>query len=73
MFTTRSKKRAKCAEKVRDCYIDWGRMIEDEGALMVKTGKTRAALSKYQEAAEKYRKGDDPKKLRGLEKKIRKA
>lgn len=73
MFTTQTKKRAKCAERVRDCYIEWGKLIEDEGDQLVRTGETREALVKYQKAAEKYREGEDTKRLKGLEKKIRKA
>jgi len=73
MFSTDAKKRARCATKVRECYIDWGRELESEGDKLSKGGKTRDALAKYQEAAEKYRQADDKKKLQTLDKKIRKA
>ncbi|MHA2262738.1 MAG: hypothetical protein ACXAEN_10140, partial [Candidatus Thorarchaeota archaeon] len=73
MFTPEQKKRAKCSEKVRTCYSAWGKMIETEGDGLAKSGQSREALVKYQEAAEKYREGEDSKHLRGLEKKIRKA
>ncbi|UCE10401.1 MAG: hypothetical protein JSW61_00320 [Candidatus Thorarchaeota archaeon] len=73
MFTPEEKKRAKCSEKVRECYGEWGKMIENEGDGLAKLGQSRKALAKYQEAAEKYREGEDNKRLRGLEKKIRKA
>ncbi len=73
MFTTRSKMRAKCAEKVRECYFVWGKTIEEEGDRLAKAGRTREALVKYQEAAEKYRQSGDDRRLRGLEKKIRKV
>ncbi len=73
MFTTNAKMRGKCAEKVRECYSDWGKLIESEGDDLVKKGMSRDALALYQEAAEKFRLGDDQKRLRGLEKKIRKA
>ena len=73
MFTTDSKKRGKSAQKARDCYIDWGKLLEHEGDELAKRGESRDALVKYQQAAEKFKDGDEPKKLRGLEKKIRKA
>jgi hypothetical protein len=73
MFTTNAKMRGKCAEKVRECYSDWGKDIEEEGDDMAKKGLSRDALALYQEAAEKFRLGDDQKRLRDLEKKIRKA
>jgi hypothetical protein len=73
MFTTDTKKRAKCAERAREAYITWGKFLEDEGDQLAKAGETRDALSKYQEAAAKYREGEDTKRLRGLDKKIRKA
>jgi len=73
MFTTDSKKRGKSAQKARDCYIEWGKLLEHEGDDLAKRGESRDALVKYQQAAEKFKDGDEPKKLRGLEKKIRKA
>lgn len=73
MFSTDAKKRAKCSEKVREVYAEWGKTLEDEGDALVKAGQTRKGLSKYQEAAQKYRDGDATKKLKGLDKKIRKA
>jgi tetratricopeptide (TPR) repeat protein len=73
MFTKLAKMRAKCAEKVRDAYSEWGKALENEGDGLVKAGKTREALVKYKQASEKYTEADDRKKLRGLEKKIRKA
>ncbi len=73
MFSTDAKKRAKCSEKVRECYVEWGKVLEDEGDALVKAGQTRKALTKYQEAAQRYREGEDDKKLKGLDKKIRKA
>ena len=73
MFTTDAKKRARCAEKAREAYVEWGKHLESEGDQLAKDGKTRDALAKYQEAAAKYREGGDTKRLRGLDKKIRKA
>jgi hypothetical protein len=73
MFSTDAKKRTKCSEKVRECYVDWGKVLEAEGDALVKGGQTRKALTKYQEAAQRYREGEDNKKLKGLDKKIRKA
>jgi hypothetical protein len=73
MFTTDTKKRVKCAERARDSYVAWGKLLEDDGDNLAKAGKTREALAKYQEAAAKYREGEDTKHLRGLDKKIRKA
>ncbi len=73
MFSTDAKKRARCASKVRECYVDWGKDLESEGDSLAKGGKTRNALAKYQEAAEKYRQADDKKKLQSLDKRIRKA
>ncbi|MFW9846188.1 MAG: hypothetical protein ACFFD6_05545 [Candidatus Thorarchaeota archaeon] len=73
MFSTDAKKRAKCSEKVREVYAEWGKVLEDEGDALVKAGQTRKGLSKYQEAAQKYRDGDATKRLKGLDKKIRKA
>ena len=73
MFTKLAKMRAKCAEKVRDAYSEWGKALEEEGDALVKAGKTREALVKYKQASEKFTEADDRKKLRGLEKKIRKA
>jgi hypothetical protein len=73
MFSTDAKKRARCATKVRECYVDWGKELESEGDKLVKGGKTRDGLAKFQEAAEKYRQADAKKKLQSLEKKIRKA
>ncbi|MFW9807200.1 MAG: hypothetical protein ACFFFK_10775 [Candidatus Thorarchaeota archaeon] len=73
MFSTDAKKRARCSEKVREAYIEWGKDLESQGDQLAKQGSTRDALAKYQEAAAKYREGEDNKKLRGLEKKIRKA
>jgi len=73
MFTTDTKKRAKCAERAREAFVAWGKFLEDEGDQLAKAGETRDALSKYQESAAKYREGEDTKRLRGLDKKIRKA
>ncbi|MHA2348711.1 MAG: hypothetical protein ACXADL_03670 [Candidatus Thorarchaeota archaeon] len=73
MFTTHSKKRAKCSERARESYVEWGKLIESEGDQLSKNGKTREALDKYRQAAEKYKEGDDSKKLKGLDKKIKKA
>jgi len=73
MFTTDSKKRARCAERAREVYVIWGKALESQGDDLAKSGKTRDALTKYQEAAAKFREGGDSKKLRGLDKKIRKA
>jgi hypothetical protein len=73
MFSTDAKKRAKCSEKVRDCYVEWGKVLEGEGDALVKASQTRKALAKYQEAAQRYREGEDDKKLKSLDKKIRKA
>ncbi|MCK5152404.1 MAG: hypothetical protein KAQ65_11200, partial [Candidatus Thorarchaeota archaeon] len=73
MFSTDAKKRAKCSHRARDAYEHWGKSIEEEGDKLSKSGQTRDALAKYTEAAEKYREADVPKKLRGLEKKIRNA
>ncbi|NWF95149.1 MAG: hypothetical protein HXY34_03320 [Candidatus Thorarchaeota archaeon] len=73
MLTDDAKMRAKAAERVRDCYAAWGKALEDEGDALAKKGQTREALSKYQQSAEKYKAGDDTKRLKGLERKIRKA
>lgn len=73
MFTTDAKKRARCAERAREAYVTWGKAIESEGDQLAKVGKTRDALAKYQEAAAKFREGGDSKRLKGLDKKIRKA
>ena len=73
MFTTDAKKRAHCAERAREAYVIWGKALESEGDKLAKDGKTRDALAKYQEAAAKYREGGNAKRLKGLDKKIRKA
>lgn len=73
MFSTDAKKRVRCSEKARDAYVEWGKDLEAQGDQLAKQGTTRDALAKYQEAAAKFREGDDKKRLRGLEKKIRKA
>jgi hypothetical protein len=73
MFSTDAKKRAKCSQRAREAYEHWGKDIEDVADKLSKSGQTREALAKYSEAAEKYREADVPKKLRGLEKKIKKA
>ncbi len=73
MFSTDAKKRARCSEKVREAYVEWGKDLESQGDQLAKQGSSRDALSKYQEAAAKFREGNDNKKLKGLEKKIRKA
>ena len=73
MFTTDAKKRARCAERAREAYAVWGKALESEGDQLAKVVKTRDALAKYQEAAAKYREGGDSKRLKGLDKKIRKA
>ncbi|TXT55157.1 MAG: hypothetical protein BAJATHORv1_40066 [Candidatus Thorarchaeota archaeon] len=73
MFTTDAKKRAKCAEKVRESYRDWGKELESEGDTFSKKGDSRGALKKYKQAAEKYKLGDEHKRLGKLEKKIMRA
>ncbi len=73
MFTTRTKMRAKCSERVRASYGAWGKAIESDGDRLSKEGRSREALAKYQLAAEKYKEADAPKRLRGLDKKIRNA
>jgi ribosomal protein L32 len=73
MFTTRGKMRAKCSERIRASYGAWGKAIESDGDRLSKEGRSREALAKYQLAAEKYKEADAPKRLRGLDKKIRKA
>jgi len=73
MFTTDAKKRARCAERAREAYIAWGKSLEDEGDRLAKAGETREALAKYQESAAKYREGEDTKRLKVLDRKIRKA
>ena len=73
MFSTDEKKRAKCAQKTRETYEEWGKCLESDGDKLAKAGQTREALAKYTEAAEKYREAEAPKRLRGLEKKIRTA
>ena len=73
MFSTDAKKRAHCSEKVREAYTEWGKDLEVQGDHLAKQGSSRDALAKYQEAAAKFREGDEKKRLRGLEKKIRKA
>ena len=73
MFSTDAKKRAHCSEKVREAYTEWGKNLESEGDQLAKQGSSRESLAKYQEAAAKFREGDEKKRLRGLEKKIRKA
>ena len=73
MFSTDAKKRARCNEKVRESYIEWGRSLESEGDRLSKEGRSRDALAKYQEAAAKFREGEEKKRLKGLDKKIRKA
>ncbi len=73
MFTTRAKMRAKCSGRIRASYGAWGKAIESDGDRLSKEGRSREALAKYQLAAEKYKEADAPKRLRGLDKKIRKA
>jgi len=73
MFTTRAKMRAKCSVRIRASYGAWGKAIESDGDRLAKEGRSREALAKYQLAAEKYKEADAPKRLRGLDKKIRKA
>ncbi len=73
MFTTDTKKRVKCAERAREAFSAWGKFLEDDGDRLAKAGETRDALAKYQEAAAKYREGEDTKRLKGLDRKIRKA
>ncbi|TET11635.1 MAG: hypothetical protein E3J86_02395 [Candidatus Thorarchaeota archaeon] len=73
MFSTDAKKRARCNEKVRESYVEWGRYLEAEGDRYSKEGRSRDALGKYQEAAAKFREGEEKKRLKGLDKKIRKA
>ena len=73
MFSTDAKKRARCSERVREAYVEWGKDLESQGDQLAKQGNSRDALAKYQEAAAKFREGEETKRLRGLEKKIRKA
>ncbi|MFW9808642.1 MAG: zinc ribbon domain-containing protein [Candidatus Thorarchaeota archaeon] len=73
MFSTDAKKRANCTAKVREAYVEWGKYLESEGDRLSKEGRSRDALAKYQEAAAKFREGEDRKRLKGLDKKIRKA
>ena len=73
MFSTDAKKRARCSEKVREAYVEWGKDLETQGDQLAKQGSSRDALTKYQEAAAKFREGNESKRLKGLEKKIRKA
>ncbi len=73
MFTALAKMRAKCSEKIRKTYEEWGKMIEEEADDLSKIGDSRRALALYQEAAEKYRLADAPKRLKNLEKKILRA
>ncbi len=73
MFSTDESKRARCAQKTRDTYEEWGKNLESDGDKLAKSGQTREALAKYTESAEKYREAVVPKRLRGLEKKIRNA
>jgi hypothetical protein len=73
MFTTQAKMRAKCSERIRASYGAWGKAIESDGDRLSKEGRSREALAKYKLAAEKYKEADAPKRLRGLNKKIRKA
>ncbi len=73
MFTTLSKMRAKCSDKIRKAYEEWGKHLEEEGDRLAKFGDSRRALMMYQEAAEKYREANATKRLRGLEKKIRRV
>jgi len=73
MFTTQSKMRAKCSERIRASYGAWGKAIESDGDRLSKEGRSREALAKYQLAAGKYKEADAPKNLRNLDKKIRNA
>jgi hypothetical protein len=73
MFSTDAKKRTRCSERVREAYVEWGKDLESQGDQLAKQGSSRDALSKYQEAAAKFREGNENKRLKGLEKKIRKA
>ncbi len=73
MFTALAKMRAKCTDRIKRTYEEWGKALEEEGDRLAKAGDSRRALAKYQEAAEKYREAEAPKRLRGLEKKIRRA
>jgi hypothetical protein len=73
MLSTDKKLRAKCAEMIRIGYLAWGKSLEDEADRVSKQGDVRTALERYRQAAEKYRDGGDNKRLKGLEKKIRKA
>ncbi|MFW9794413.1 MAG: zinc ribbon domain-containing protein [Candidatus Thorarchaeota archaeon] len=73
MFSTDAKKRARCTQKVRESYAEWGKFLESEGDRLSKDGRSRDALAKYQEAAAKYREGEEKKRLKGLDKKIKKA
>ncbi|MHA1771667.1 MAG: hypothetical protein ACTSYL_08305 [Candidatus Thorarchaeota archaeon] len=73
MFTSLAKMRAKCSERVRRTYEEWGKALESEADNLSKAGDSRRALTMYQEAAEKYRLADATKRLKGLEKKILRA
>ncbi|RLI47867.1 MAG: hypothetical protein DRO73_10815 [Candidatus Thorarchaeota archaeon] len=73
MFTSLAKMRAKCTDRIKRTYEEWGKALEEEGDRLAKAGDSRRALAKYQEAAEKYREAEAPKRLKGLEKKIRRA
>ncbi len=73
MLTADDKMRAKSVEKVRECYSEWGKSLETEGDTLAKSGAVRDALEKYRQAAEKYKTADDTRRLRGLEKKIKRA
>ncbi|MEM2143646.1 MAG: hypothetical protein QXS20_03085 [Candidatus Thorarchaeota archaeon] len=73
MLTADARARARCNERVREVYSEWGRHIEEEGDSLAKKGFVRDALMRYQMAGEKYKLGDDTKRLRALDKKIRKV
>ncbi|MDF1539647.1 MAG: zinc-ribbon domain-containing protein [Candidatus Thorarchaeota archaeon] len=73
MFSTDERKRARCSQRTRYAYEEWGKCFENDGDNLAKSGQTRDALAKYSESAEKYREAEVPKRLRGLEKKIRNA
>ncbi len=73
MFSTDAKKRARCAERVRESYAAWGRELETEADSLAKSGQSRESLVKYKEAAEKFREAGDSRKLATLDRKVRKA
>ncbi len=73
MLTADVKMRARSSERVRECYSEWGKSIEAEGDALAKSGAVRDALEKYRQAAEKYKTAEDTRRLRSLEKKIKRT